>query len=160
MTGHVQFRSQWPVAAAIVGMLVIGLGLPLAAGASPSHQTSGTATVATTGTPVGTMTSTPVGTGTVSPTSTGIPTLASPILVSRFTAHRSGATVLFRWTMIVQDGITGFKIYAGSRALVKHLLRTHHSLSYHYRLRWSGHGPYSLLLLPEYGKAIRVHTTR
>lgn len=81
------------------------------------------------------------------------PTLAR---VARFTAHRSGARLTFRWTMAASGGAVAFNLYGGMHRLNRSPIAAHHSATYRYTVRTTVRGPYSLRVVLRDGHVIAV----
>lgn len=78
--------------------------------------------------------------------------------VARFTAHRSGSSVLFRWRMASSTGVAAFNLYAGRHRLNPAPIASHASRAYRYTARWTGAGPFTLQVVLTDGQEVRAHT--
>lgn len=82
-----------------------------------------------------------------------VPTLAR---VSAFVAFRTGQRMAFTWRLAHTSQVAGFDLYAGRHRVNSHLIHVHRAASYHYSVRWSGHGAFSLHLLLNSGAQLVV----
>jgi hypothetical protein len=75
---------------------------------------------------------------------TQVPTAAR---VTGFSVRRHGSVLDFHWRLASSAGVAGFNVYAGRHRLNRRLIPAHAGLTYHYRVRWAGSGPYLLRLV-------------
>jgi hypothetical protein len=51
------------------------------------------------------------------------------------------------WCLTSRAGVAGFNIFDRAHKVNARLIAMHAARSYRYERRWSGHGPYSILLV-------------
>jgi len=76
------------------------------------------------------------------------PTLAH---VSRFTVHQAGKATRFAWRLAENQGVAGFDLFAGQQRLNSHLIATHSSPNYTYRVPYTTARPFTLRVLHKNG---------
>lgn len=81
---------------------------------------------------------------------------ASPILAQHVVFARAGHLLTFRWRMVTQDGIKGYRLFAQHHALTG-VIKPHHAAAYRVRVRFNGRGPFFLKVLTRYGMSLRIH---
>ncbi len=77
--------------------------------------------------------------------------------VTRFSARRSGPSVLLSWHTGVSKAITGFNVFADGRRLNARVIRTHATSEYRFSA-WGARGPYTLQVVLSNGKIVQVST--
>lgn len=120
-----------------------------------SGTTMATGTAVATGTALPVCTPAAVSTSSVS-VATTTPLRASPILARHVVFARTGHLLTFRWRMVTQDGIKGYRLFARHHPLTR-VIKPHHAAAYLVRVRFNGRGPFFLKLLTRYGKSLRIH---
>ena len=76
--------------------------------------------------------------------------------VSRFVAHRQGASLRFDWRLAISTDVIGFDLYVGTHRLNAHTIPAHASPVYHYRVTGTIHGRYTLHVLLRDGRQLTV----
>jgi len=76
--------------------------------------------------------------------------------ISRFVAHRHGASLRFTWRLTVSTDVVGFDLYAGNHRLNAHTIPVHVSPVYHYRVTGTIHGHSTLHVLLRDGRQLTV----
>ncbi len=71
--------------------------------------------------------------------------------VSRFTAHQIGKTLGFAWRLAGNHRVAGFDLFAGHQRLNSHLIATHASPNYTYRVPYTAARPFTLQVLLKNG---------
>jgi len=77
--------------------------------------------------------------------------------VTRFSARRSGPSVLLSWHTGVSKAISGFNVFADGRRLNARVIRTHATSEYRFSA-WGARGPYTLQVVLSNGKIVQVST--
>jgi len=71
--------------------------------------------------------------------------------MSRFTAHWAGKTMRFAWRLARNQGVAGFDLFADHQRLNSHLIATHASPNYTYRVSYTVARPFTLQVVLKNG---------